>query len=761
MCRRGVAPAVAGAVLSLFGLDHAFGQGVGPQVAPPVNTYSHILDQISVYAERGAKQILDIPQTVTVIGRQDMDQRMVRDIDDLVRYEPGIKVDRTTSRTDPFSNLSGFTIRGVGGNRVLTMIDGTRAIERITDGTRDFVDTSNMKAVEIIRGPASVLWGSDALGGVVAFQTKDPDDYLKGRNKLIGGQADTSYDTFDGSWLKTITAAAQSDMTGRLQVLLSVGRRDAHEPILSKALANGGKWGCPRNPQAIRCNELDPFTLVAHNALGKVVWRPSEGHEFKLTGEAYDSQTDVDQKYDLGPAAGGFTNLSYLRHQHKTRYRGTLSHDWLVAAPFLDSMRWQATYAPYQRTFTGERRRRLANGQFDYLDFLHDYKEHFYEGDIQFKSTADLGWMAHRFTYGAYGAFTKTDYQRRDVLTNLNTGVVATTNAGGFNFANADTTRADGYIQNEMSFLGGRLTITPGLRYSTYKLEPRPDQFYQVVPGKAPRTIDADDPSKKVGGIFKFNENFAIFGNYGEGFKMPTAEQLYTSLPGTAATGNMNLVPNPDLKPERVKSYEAGIRGRFAEGFFSLSGFYADYDDFILSFQPIPGNATDLTYINLSKLRIWGIELFGERHLYQNWYLNFGASYQSGDQILSPGAMETPFNGAAPATFVGGLKYLDRDLGLQAELIGSFAADVERVSAANIYKPPGHAVLDTIWSYKPHKDVTLRFAVNNIFDLRYFKWPFALTYNITPTPAATAVSNPLELQTQAGRTYRIGATVEF
>jgi hemoglobin/transferrin/lactoferrin receptor protein len=217
-------PARAGALLALLltGGGGALAQTAGRQVAPPVNTYGYVLDQISIFADRGAKQLLDIPQTVTVITREEMDQRMVRDIDDLTRYEPGVKVDRQTSRTDPFSNLGGFTIRGVTGNRVLTMVDGTRVIERITDGTRDFVDTSNMKTVEIIRGPASVLWGSDALGGVVAFATKDPDDYLKGKNKLVGGQADTSYDTYDGSWLKSITGAAQTDMTGRLQVLLSV-----------------------------------------------------------------------------------------------------------------------------------------------------------------------------------------------------------------------------------------------------------------------------------------------------------------------------------------------------------------------------------------------------------------------------------------------------------------------------------------------------------------------------------------------------------
>lgn len=217
-----------------------------PQLPVPSGIHFN-LDQISVYATRSERQLLDIPATVTIIDRAEIERRMVRDMNDLVRYEPGVNVDRITSRVDPTSSLAGFTIRGVGGNRVLMMVDGTRMIERVTDGNRDFVDMSNLKAVEIIRGPGSVLWGSDALGGIVAFETKDPDDYLKGTSKNFAGQADTSYDTFDHSWIKTITAAAQSDARGTWQTLVSASQRDAHEPTLSKADPNGGIWGCPRN----------------------------------------------------------------------------------------------------------------------------------------------------------------------------------------------------------------------------------------------------------------------------------------------------------------------------------------------------------------------------------------------------------------------------------------------------------------------------------------------------------------------------------
>ena len=119
-----------------------------------------------------------------------------------------------------------------------------------------------------------------------------------------------------------------------------------------------------------------------------------------------------------------------------------------------------------------------------------------------------------------------------------------------------------------------------------------------------------------------------------------------------------------------------------------------------------------------------------------------------------------PFNGASPLTAVAGVRYSDPVLGLTAELIGTFSAPVERVDPFNHFQPDGYVVFDTIWSWKPFDKWTLRAAVYNIFDERYFKWPMPNSYVIPPT-TAVAISNPLELQTQPGRTYKVGMSVEF
>src|SRR5690606_31766409 len=103
-------------------------------------------------------------------------------------------------------------------------------------------------------------------------------------------------------------------------------------------------------------------------------------------------------------------------------------------------------------------------------------------------------------------------------------------------------------------------------------------------------------------------------GQWGQGFKMPTSQQLYTSLPGDF----FDLIPAPDLRPETVNNFELGLRGQFDRGWFSVNGFYADYEDFIQSFYNPPGTS-DYTYRNLSSVQVWGVEAAAETRLYEDF----------------------------------------------------------------------------------------------------------------------------------------------
>lgn len=734
--------------------------GGTPAPSPATDPYFTYFPPVTTYATRTRRSLTETPGNVIVIEREEMDRRQMVTIEDLVRNQPGVRVNRQTSGTDPFNSLGGFTVRGVGGNRVQTLVDGSRVIERITDQTRDFVDLSNMKRVEIIRGPGSVLWGADALGGIVAFTTKDPLDYLTPGGKPWAVQIGNVWNSFNDAFTENITLAGRY---GRWSALVSYTRRDANQGKLSKAKTVNGVWPCTRAPESNPCNRLDPTDIISDNVLAKVVWDVDKYNQFKLTGEYFRRVTDVDQLWDNGRGVafgGGFSTtetLDYSRQQDLTRYRISLEQDWKTRLSFLDRLKWQLTYHPQTLDRSGDRYRRNAASEITRRrDFL-GYNEKFYEADIQFTSSFNLGPSKHTLIYGFDGDLTFTDYERRDLNENLTLGTSSTRIAGGFNFANARTIRADVFLQDEISFLNRRIILTPGLRFSTYSIKPNLGEGYRIVPGREPKSQFEQNLSFQFGGIFKFDKEYSIYARYAEGFKMPTAQQLYTSLPGTF----FNLVPNPNLKPESVRSFEVGLRGKFPKGYFSVNMFYARYKNFIQNFVSIPGTI-DITYDNLSRVQIWGVEGKAAWRVLPEWEISGAFSYQRGDQKANENSGYSPFNAAEPFQFVGGIKWIKPKWGLEVEFVGTFQAGVTRTddTPRPKFRPGSYMVFDMNAQWKPHKNVTLRLSIFNLTDERYFL-SSASSFDRTPSSDAVAATNPLELQTQPGRTFLVGATIKF
>ena len=124
--------------------------------------------EITVTGTRSERPVKDTPGNITVIESEDVERQLVNELSDLIRYEPGVSVEKNRSRGN-----QDFTIRGIGEDRVLIQVDGIRQPDNYAGRSRDYFDLETLKRAEIIRGPASTLYGSDAVGGVVSFITKD------------------------------------------------------------------------------------------------------------------------------------------------------------------------------------------------------------------------------------------------------------------------------------------------------------------------------------------------------------------------------------------------------------------------------------------------------------------------------------------------------------------------------------------------------------------------------------------------------------
>ena len=153
-----------------------------PAAAPAASPddQPRFFDSVTVSATLNPTRVKDTPGTVSVIDAETIERRMIENVADLVKFEPGVYVETNLTRV----GLNGFNIRGIGGNRVMTQVDGVETSEQFDFGPFNVhqfaLDLDTLKTAEIVRSSGSSLYGSDALGGVVSFFTKDPADYLRG-----------------------------------------------------------------------------------------------------------------------------------------------------------------------------------------------------------------------------------------------------------------------------------------------------------------------------------------------------------------------------------------------------------------------------------------------------------------------------------------------------------------------------------------------------------------------------------------------------
>ncbi|WP_312846536.1 TonB-dependent receptor plug domain-containing protein [Sphingopyxis sp. PET50] len=243
-------------------------------------------NQIVVTATRTEVKAEDAPLTVSLITEEQIANELATDIRDLVRFEPGVSVQRQPARFTAALGATGragndsFNIRGIGGNRVLIQVDGVRVPDGFSFGAQaagrgDYVDLGLVKSVEILRGPSSALYGSDGLAGAVSFITSDPADFLTG-GKPVGGLVRAAYSSADEEFSETAIVAGRS---GDWSVMAAYTRRDYKELDNKGTVGGAGAARTRPNPQDGRSNA----------ALARIVYDPANGHKLRLTGEYLDT----------------------------------------------------------------------------------------------------------------------------------------------------------------------------------------------------------------------------------------------------------------------------------------------------------------------------------------------------------------------------------------------------------------------------------------------------------------------------------------
>ncbi|WP_162915059.1 TonB-dependent hemoglobin/transferrin/lactoferrin family receptor [Desertibaculum subflavum] len=660
----------------------------GPVRKPPVTE----LDAVTVTVTRSPETLFDVPGTASVIDAEDLERRNAQSPRDAIRYEPGVSIGNNPGRT----GATNYTIRGVGGNRVRLQIDDVRVPDYPGTNagagtyTRDFVDLENVKRIEIVRGPASALYGSDALGGVVAYVTKDPSDYLDLVGKDIYGSVKTAFNGADTSFSETLTGAGRA---GKVQALLLYTRRDGQE------VDPGGDKSA--NPQSYDVN----------NILGKLLLAATDVDTLRLIGEFTMKDTDTKVRTEESATVLASNN-------EDTNQRVRLSLDWTHDEPFgfVDTTRLLAYVTILDRQEVNKQFRSGNLYRFTDLDF----HQNIYGTEAQFISRTEFGGVPNDFTYGLSADFTTTSRPRDRFQTNLGTGVTTKVIAGetfpNKNFPDTETLLVGAYVQDKIS--AGRFTILPAVRVDYYHLKPKPDQKF-ANSNVTNFTIDELSEvavSPKLGLTYAMTDQFTLFGQYAHGFRAPPYDDANFGFSNPAF--GYEILPNGNLKPEESDGVEAGIRGRFGDGSsFSLAGFYNRYTDFIESvFVGISGGGLQqFQSQNIPRVTIYGAEFRGEWRFMPEWSLIGSAAYAHGQNEET----RTPIDSVDPFRVVGGLRYSNPE-GFGGELTVMHAWRHDRTSQNSYFKAPSYTVVDLTAFFEILPTLTVNVGMFNLFDAKYY-----------------------------------------
>lgn len=669
-------------------------------------------DAITVTTTRSEQKLSDVPSTVSVHDERQIDQQNIKNIQDLIRYEPGVSVSGGNSRF----GLDGFTIRGIGGNRVLTQIDGVNVADSFAFGgflnaRRDYVDLDTVKQVEIIRGPASSLYGSDAIGGAVSFITKDAGDYLEAGDDVYL-RLKTGYDGADDSWLRSGTAAARYT---NMDALLHLGRRTGH------ASASHGKHG-GNGAQRTKANPQD---YTRDNLLTKLGWDLSEQQRLQLTYEKFADDTDSKVKSNYGISSFGATTHSQNAKDSVDRERYSLAHTLTFDSVFADRINSQLTYQDSktrQRTYES----RFAAGQAQSRVRDSDYQEKLWAFNSMLNKAFMLGSSQHQLTYGIDIKRTKSSNLRAGSDTLLSSGMVKAALPTS-DFPDPTTSEYALFIQDQIQL--GRWTLLPGLRYDYYKMEPHVTGNYlnSNAVDSNPSNYRDSTVSPKLGITYQVNDQHSVYGQYAAGYRAPQAVEIFGEFENP---GMYRTLSNTNLKAETSDSFELGLRGRYSVGNFSAALFYNQYDDFIEQVSrpsSKPGYPFgEFQYINKDRVNIRGAEVKGELFLdalgfADGWSTLGHIAYARGKDESSGEAL----NSIDPLKGVFSLAYRQPNGQFGGDLSWTLVAAKQRIDKTqtnNQYATSGYGTLDLNGWWHIDEHFSVNAGLFNLTDKRYWHW---------------------------------------
>ncbi len=663
--------------------------------AAPQEPQVPVGEEVVVTASAFADDPLDQPFSIDSLDLEQLRQRS-RTLPEALRRTPSVLMQKTAyGQTSPF-------IRGFTAFRNRLLVDGVPLNHAaMRDGPNQYwstIDSLTVERLELVRGPSSVLYGSDGIGGTVNAVSRRADISRPGFH--VGGASFTRFAAPSNSW------------TQRLETEIS----------------EGGEWGLLAGVTASDYDDLRagsgelPETGYREGGADFRVDRYLDnGMVLTLAGQTF-RQRDVPRTHKTifaVPFQGSDIGNELRRDQDQVRdlVYGRLS--WEDRGGFLDDGEITLSYHRHAEdrdrlrapsgTSAGNRRDRQG---FDLVDLGLTAR---FQSAPRASGTWSWGAEIHRQTADSF----------RD---NFDAGLFTGSSIQGSIGDDATYTSLEAYLQNEI-LLDEAVSIIPGVRVSRFDFEV--DRVDNPDPG-GPAVIGYEDDwtnlAASLRGVWYVGEQTTVYGGLSQGFRAPNFSDL-TSLDATSAVET----PTFGLEPEKYLQAELGTKGRHGRFGWQAAAYHTFIDDMIVQSPTgnLIGGTPEVQKDNVGDGYVQGIELSGTVALEDGWSIFADASWQQGevDQVVFPGGslVEAPLTRVMPLQLQAGARWEDRQQGIwfeawawgmdnQDELALRDQTDTSRIPPGGT---PGFTVVSMAGGIQLTERVALSLSLENLGDKDY------------------------------------------
>lgn len=615
-------------------------------------------DEVVISGTKWKQSSKDIPSKITSISSKDIAFQNPQTAADMLSLSGKVYIQK--SQQGGGSPM----IRGFATNRLLYSVDGVRMNTAIFRGGNlqnvINLDPFAMENTEVLFGPGSVIYGSDAIGGVMSFQTLTPQFSLTDK-PLVTGKAVSRY------------SSANKENTGHFDV--NVGWKEwAFVTSFTAWDFNDLKQGSYGPDDYIKpvyaqrqdsidrvITQADPLLQIPSaysqvNMMQKIRFKPNEDWDFQF-GFHY-SETSPYGRYD----------------RNNRMKNGTLRYaEWYYGA-----QKWMMNNLTIKHSsdnlFYDAITLRLAQQSFEENRMSRDLNKPDRAVQVEnveaYSINVDLEKLLTEKNKLFYGVeYIYDDVTSGGITTDVSTAI---TTSGPSRYPKSNWSSLAAYISDEYK-VTDQLTATAGLRYNQYIINAdfTRNLPYYPLPFTTAK-IDNSSLTGSIGGVYRPSEDWAISANAGTAFRSPNIDdvgKVFDSEQGGVT------VPNPDLKAEYAYNFDFGIAKVFGESVkIDFTGYYTILENAMVKRDYQLGGRDSIIYLgtmskvqaiqNAAVANVYGVQAGLEIKLPAGFSISSDINYQVGEEELDDGT-KSPSRHASPFYGVARLNYKANKLQLQ------------------------------------------------------------------------------------------------